>query len=205
MEERKAEGAEEQVERLHNAIVNYQLEEVAAMLTADPSLINLEHSHVVREDITRTTTFRTPLGTAVQAGHLEMVKLLLERGADPNLPIRTDWFCDWHGDHSAGGGEDRQPLLSTRMLALCPEQTSESLMGQLEGIENDEMLWLLLQYGASLPVMTTHQWLSTPQRRDLLVHLVRGRERPTTGKIYFTTKQLYINLQHNTHIDNITT
>jgi ankyrin repeat protein len=57
------------------------LERVRALLDEDPSLANRPVEYV-----TYYAGSGTPLRNAAGRGHLEVVKLLLERGADPNFP-----------------------------------------------------------------------------------------------------------------------
>ena len=57
------------------------LDRVRELLDADPSLANR-----VSEYVTYYIGSGAPLKNAAARGHLEVVKLLLERGADPNLP-----------------------------------------------------------------------------------------------------------------------
>ena len=57
----------------------------------------------------------TPLHEAAWNGHLEMVKLLLERGADPSLPDRShnalpaDWAAHNHRHEVAAYLKSLQP------------------------------------------------------------------------------------------------
>src|SRR5262249_20422218 len=57
------------------------LERVRELVDEDPSLANRASDYV-----TYYACSGTPLRNAAAAGHIEIVKLLLERGADPNLP-----------------------------------------------------------------------------------------------------------------------
>jgi ankyrin repeat protein len=57
------------------------LERVRELLDQDPSLANRPSEY-----ITYYACSGTPLRNAAAGGHLEIVRLLLERGADPNLP-----------------------------------------------------------------------------------------------------------------------
>src|SRR5215831_1100810 len=57
------------------------LERVRELLDQDPSLANRPSDYV-----TYYACSGTPLRNAAAAGHINIVKLLLERGADPNLP-----------------------------------------------------------------------------------------------------------------------
>jgi ankyrin repeat protein len=74
-------GASPKGEAIAAAIRQRDLARVRELLDEDPSLANRPSEYV-----TYYACSGTPLRNAVAGGHIEIVRLLLARGADPNLP-----------------------------------------------------------------------------------------------------------------------
>jgi ankyrin repeat protein len=125
------------------------LDRVRELLDQDPSLANR-----VADYVTYYQGSGAPLKNAAARGHLEIVKLLLERGADPNLPEEG---IAPHG-HALYAAAANKHLEIARLLlehGAYPNPVVESSADALSrAIANADrpMIDLLCSYGASRPV-----------------------------------------------------
>jgi ankyrin repeat protein len=118
---------------------------VRELLDEDPTLANRPSDYV-----TYYATSGTPLHNAAAGGHLEIVKLLLERGADPNLPEegiaphgRALYSAVYHRHHQIAR------LLLERGAYPNPEVESSADALSIAIMNSDrEMILLLASYGA---------------------------------------------------------
>jgi RNA polymerase sigma factor (sigma-70 family) len=127
------------------------LERVSELLDEDQSLANLPSDYV-----TYYAGSGTPLRNAAAGGHIEIVKLLLERGADPNLP-EEHIAPRGHALYSAvyNGHYEIAKLLLERGAYPNPEVESSADAVFIAIMNGDErMIDLLASYGAvwNIPV-----------------------------------------------------
>jgi ankyrin repeat protein len=131
------------------------LERVRELLDQDPSLANRPSDYV-----TYYSCSGTPLRNAAAGGHLEIVKLLLERGADPNLP-EEHIAPRGHALHSAvcnGHIEIVKLLLEHGAYPNVEVESSADTLSAALGEagyateRNQQMVDLLCSYGAARPV-----------------------------------------------------
>lgn len=131
------------------------LDRVRELLDEDPSLANRPSDYV-----TYYACSGTPLRNAAGAGHLEIVKLLLERGADPNLP-EEHIAPRGHALHSAvcnGHIEIVKLLLEHGAYPNVEVESSADTLSAALGAagysteRNQPMVDLLCSYGAARPV-----------------------------------------------------
>jgi ankyrin repeat protein len=123
-----------------------EIDRVRELLDADPSLANR-----VSEYVTYYLGSGAPLRNAAAAGHLEIVQLLLQRGADPNLP--EEGIAPRGGalySAAANGHYEIARLLLEH--GACPNPAMESSADALSrAISNSDqpMIELLCSYGAA--------------------------------------------------------
>jgi RNA polymerase sigma factor (sigma-70 family) len=131
------------------------LDRVRELLDQDPSLANRPSEYV-----TYYACSGTPLRNAAAAGRLEIVRLLLERGADPNLP-EEHIAPRGHALHSAvvnGHIEVVRLLLEHGAYPNVEIESSADTLSAALGAagystdQNREMVDLLCSYGAARPV-----------------------------------------------------
>lgn len=125
------------------------LERMRALLDEDSSLANRPSDYV-----SYYACSGTPLRNAAAAGHLEIVRLLLERGADPNLP-EEGLAPRGHALYSAvsNGHFDIAGLLLENGAYPNPpvESSADALLIALSKAD-EKMVELLCSYGAACPV-----------------------------------------------------
>ena len=125
------------------------LERVRELLEQDPSLANR-----VSEYVTYYLGSGSPLKNAAAKGHIEIVKLLLERGADPNLP-EEGIAPHGHALYSAvynGHYEIAQLLLEKGAYPNPEVESSADALSIALMNKDDKMVELLCSYGASRSV-----------------------------------------------------
>jgi ankyrin repeat protein len=125
------------------------LERVRELLDQDPSLANR-----VSEYVTYYIGSGAPLKNAAARGHIEIVKLLLERGADPNLP-EEGIAPHGHALYSAvaNGHHEIVKLLLERGAYPNPEvESSADALSRALSNSDQPMIELLCSYGAARAV-----------------------------------------------------
>lgn len=125
------------------------LERVRELLDRDPSLANR-----VSEYVTYYIGSGAPLRNAAARGHIEIVKLLLERGADPNLP-EEGIAPHGHALYSAvynGHVEIAKLLLESGAYPNPPVESSADALSIALMNEDKKMAELLCSYGAARSV-----------------------------------------------------
>jgi ankyrin repeat protein len=125
------------------------LERVRELLDQDPSLANR-----VSEYVTYYIGSGAPLKNAAARGHLEIVKLLLDRGADPNLP-EEGIAPHGHSLYSAvynGHYEIAELLLERGAYPSPPVESSADALSIALMNKDDRMVELLCSYGSARSV-----------------------------------------------------
>jgi ankyrin repeat protein len=125
------------------------LERVRELLDEDPSLANR-----VSEYVTYYVGSGSPLKNAAARGHLEIVRLLLARGADPNLP-EEGIAPHGHALYSAvfnGHHEIARLLLEHGAYPSPPVESSADALSIAISKSDAAMIELLSSYGSSRSV-----------------------------------------------------
>lgn len=122
------------------------LDRVRHLLDQDPSLANR-----VSEYVTYYIGSGAPLKNAAARGHIEIVKLLLERGADPNLR-EEEIAPHGHALYSAvynGHYEIAKLLLEKGAYSNPPVESSADALSIAKLNKDENMVELLCSYGAA--------------------------------------------------------
>ncbi len=125
------------------------LERVRELLDADPSRANR-----VSDYVTYYIGAGAPLRNAAAKGHIEIVRLLLERGADPNLP-EEGIAPKGHALYSAvynGHHEVAKLLLEHGAYPSPPVESSADALSIAIMNEDEAMVELLVSYGSARSV-----------------------------------------------------
>ncbi len=125
------------------------LDRVKELLDQDRALANR-----VSDYVTYYLGSGAPLKNAAAQGHIEIVKLLLERGADPNLP-EAGIAPDGHALYSAvaGGHIEIAKLLLEHGAHPNPEvESSADALSRAISASNQPMIDLLCSHGAARAV-----------------------------------------------------
>jgi ankyrin repeat protein len=125
------------------------LKRVRELLDLDPSLANRASEYV-----TYYLGSGTPLKNAAAAGHLEIVQLLLDRGADPNLP-EEGIAPHGHALYSAaanGHYEIARVLLARGAHPNPQVESSADALSRAISNSDQRMIELLASYGAARPM-----------------------------------------------------
>jgi ankyrin repeat protein len=136
------------------------LEKVRELLDQDPSLANR-----VSDCVTGYLGSGAPLKNAAARGHIEIVKLLLQRGADPNLP-EEGIAPHGHALYSAAANrhyEIAKLLLEHGANPSAAVESSADCLSRAIMNADQKMIDLLASYGAarSVEIMAYHGDLHT--------------------------------------------
>lgn len=125
------------------------VDRVRELLDADPTLANR-----VSEYVTYYVGAGAPLKNAAARGHIEIVKLLLDRGADPNLPEEGiaprghALYSAVYNDHY----EIAKLLLERGAYPSPPVESSADALSMAISHKNQAMIDLLCSYGSNRSV-----------------------------------------------------
>ena len=134
---------------INTAAYTGDLERVRLLLDQDPSLANR-----VSDYVTYYLGSGAPLKNAAAGGHIEIVKLLLERGADPNLP-EEGIAPHGHALYSAvaaGHFEIARLLLEHGAYPSAAVESSADCLSRAIMNKDEKMVELLASYGATRSV-----------------------------------------------------
>lgn len=134
---------------INMAALQGNIERVKELLDADPALVNRNDDY-----ITYYAGSGSVIKNAAAAGHYEIVKLLLDRGADPNIP-EEGIAPQGHALHSAvvnGHKEIVKLLLEHGAYPSVQIESSADTLSAAIWNKDNEMIELLCSYGAARPV-----------------------------------------------------
>lgn len=134
---------------INTAASTGDLERVRELLDSDPSLANR-----VSEYVTYYIGSGAPMRNAAARGHIEIVRLLLDRGADPNLPEEgiaplghALYSAVYHGHY-----EIAKLLLEKGAYPNPPVESSADALSIAKLNKDEKMAELLCSYGAARSV-----------------------------------------------------
>lgn len=134
---------------IYMAAYTGNLERVRQLLNEDPSLANK-----LSDYITYYGGSGSVINNAARGGHIDIVRLLLERGADPNIP-EPGIAPEGHALYSAVSTDNvdmARLLLEHGANPSASVESSANTLAIALSHGNKEMIDLLCSYGASRPV-----------------------------------------------------
>ena len=140
------------IAQLFESIEKNDLARVKEIITESPTLVNTYNYHEARPGLGKQHI--TPLICAAQLGHADIVRFLLERGAD--IHKKTTGCCEY--DALLAAVESESPSLDTIKFlleaGLSPDSTNECLnsssLGEAARRGNLAVVQFLLERGADV-------------------------------------------------------
>ncbi|MFD9498022.1 ankyrin repeat domain-containing protein [Streptomyces sp. NPDC060035] len=133
----------------------------------------------------------TALDIAVQRGHADVVRVLVEAGADLGQPVHD------YGEHtpltmaaSNGRTDIVAALLDAGVHPDTPSRDGNALMFTVTSIAGSEIVDLLLDHGADIHLLTKDrtplEWASAAGRPQMVQHLLDRGAVPTAKAVRVT-------------------